>query len=152
MRNHFTKLICISIILGIIGFIVFAGSSLLAWKVYPYQPSDDDLMRQIRWGAHMIGEKIGNLIILSIMAYVAARVNRPTWRVGVSTAVVTAIVYVLIGVIVYLARFGFNAYQTYHTAYQIYHSFLSTLFCSIALAWIFGFFAVWKQYRYDKHG
>src|ERR1039458_8403576 len=88
MRSHYTKLIRIALIFGVIGFFVFAGLSLLAWRVYPYQPSDDDLMRQIRWTAHMVGEKIGGLVLLSIMAFVAARVNRPTWKIGVSTAVV----------------------------------------------------------------
>ena len=91
----------------------------------------------------MIGEKIGNMILLSIIAYVAARVNRPTWKIGVSTAVLTAIVYELIGVIVYLVRFGFSAYQTYN-------NFLWTLSYSIALAWAFGFSAVLKQYKDDK--
>jgi hypothetical protein len=143
MRSHYTKLIRIALIFGVIGFFVFAGLSLLAWRVYPYQPSDDDLMRQLRWTARMVGEKIGGLVLLSIMAFVAARVNRPTWKIGVSTAVVTAVVYQLIAVIVYLVRFGFSSYQTYH-------NLLSTLFYSIALAWLFGFFAVWKQYRDEK--
>jgi hypothetical protein len=100
-------------------------------------------MRQIRWLAHGLGEKIGSLVLVSVLAFFAARVHRPTWKMGVFTGIATAVVFQLIAVVVYLIRFGPSAYRTYN-------DFIYTISSTIALAWLFGFFAIWKQYRRER--
>ena len=143
LSSHYTKLIRIALIFGGAGFLVFAGFSLLAWKFYPYQPSDDELTRQIRWLVHCLGEKIGSLVLVSVLAFFAARAHRPTWKMGVFTGIAAAIVFQLIAVVVYLVRFGPSVYRTYN-------DFIYTTSSTVELAWLFAFFAVWKQYRRER--
>jgi hypothetical protein len=80
---------------------------------------------------------------MSLAAFLSARSHRPSWKIGVSTAIATAVIFQLIATVVYLLRFGV-------TSYQIYNDFIYTVTSAVALAWLFGFLAVWKQYRYER--
>jgi len=73
----------------------------------------------------------------------AARSHRPTWKIGVSTAIATAVTFQLVAIAIYLLRFGVTSYRTYN-------DFIYTMMSAVLLAWLFGFFAVWKQYRHEK--
>jgi ABC-type nickel/cobalt efflux system permease component RcnA len=64
-------------------------------------------------------------------------------EVGVSTAIATAVTFQLIAIAIYLLRFGATSYRTYN-------DFIYTMMSAVLLAWLFGFFAVWKQYRHEK--
>ena len=144
MKSHYAKLIRIALIYGSVCFLTWWGLCVLGWWLFPAKSADDELMRQIRWAVHLVGEKIGGSVLLSVTAFFAARAHRPTWKIGVLTAVAAAAVYQLIATVVYLVRFGFSSYQTYN-------DFLYTMLWTIILAWLFGLFAVWRQYRDEKH-
>ena len=125
------------------GYLVFAGLSFLSWRLFPEQHSGDELGREIRWMVHAVAEKIGGLILMCLAAFWAARSHRPTWKIGIFTAIATAVLFQLVAVFVYLLRFGASSYRTYH-------DFIYTMTSAVALAWLCGFFAVWKQYRHER--
>ena len=100
-------------------------------------------MRQMRWLGHTVGEKIVNLVLLSVIAFLASRAHHPTWKWGVATGIAAAAAYQLIAVLVYVVRFGLAAYQEYN-------AFLYTIVLTVLLAWLFGYFAVRRQHLHEK--
>ena len=143
MHTEYTRLIRVSLIYAAVAFLVFACGSLLAWGLFPYPADGNDLAKHMTWVRHVVGGKIGGMILICFLSYFAAGAHRPTWKLGVITAVVSTMTYQLIAIVVYLARFGFDAYRTYH-------ALLDTVLMTIALSILFGFLAVWKQYRQEK--
>jgi hypothetical protein len=143
MDRRYRKLILVTLIYGGVSYLFFDILSFIAWRFFPYHSTDDEMLKQIRWTAHVVIEKIAGLILLSITAFFAARANRPTWKIGLFTAVATAIFFQLIATIVYLVRFGFSAYETYN-------DFIYTMLWSIGLGYSFGYLAVRKQYLQEK--
>jgi magnesium-transporting ATPase (P-type) len=131
------------LIYGGVGYLFFDILSLIGWRLFPYDSTNDELLKQMRWTIHVVIEKIVGLILLSITAFFAARANRPTWKIGLFSAVATAIFFQLIAVIVYLVRFGFSSYETYN-------DFIYTMLWSIGLGYSFGYLAVRKQYLREK--
>jgi tellurite resistance protein TehA-like permease len=144
MNGIYQRLIRVAFVYGVMCYLVFVGLSILSWRLFPEQHSDDELMQQMRWAVHVVAEKVGGLILMSVAAFMAARSHRPTWKIGVFTAIATAVIFQLVAVIVYLVRFGASSYRTYN-------DFLFTISSAVAFAWLFGFFAVWKQYRHEKN-
>jgi hypothetical protein len=144
MRSHYAKLIRVALLSGIVCFLVHWGLSVVGWWLFPDQPGDDELIRQMRWAGHTVGEKILGLALLSITAFLASRAHRPTWRLGVATGIAAAVAYQLIAVLVYFVRFGVSAYQEYH-------DFIWTMLWTAGLAWLFGYLAVRRQYLHEKH-
>jgi tellurite resistance protein TehA-like permease len=144
MNSSYKRLIRIAIIFGVVCFLVFWGLSVLSWRLFPEQHSTDELMQQLHWTIHVLAEKVGGLVLMSLAAFLAARSNRPTWKIGVSTAIATAVVFQLVAIVIYLLRFGVTSYRTYN-------DFLYTMTSAVMLAWLFGFFAVWRQYRHERH-
>jgi hypothetical protein len=144
MSNHYAKLVRVALIYGVVCYLVFVGLSVLSWRVFPDHHSDDDLTQQLHWTVHVVAEKIAGLILMSITAFLAARSCRPTWKVGVATAIAAALVFQLVAIVVYLVRFGVSSYRTYN-------DFFYTIWSAVMLGWLFGFLAVWKQYRNEKH-
>jgi len=144
MSNHYAKLVRVALIYGVVCYLVFVGLSVLSWRVFPDHRSDDDLTQQLHWTVHVVAEKIVGLILMSFTAFFAARSYRPTWKVGVATAIAAALAFQLVAVVVYLVRFGVSSYRTYN-------DFIYTISSAVMLAWLFGFFAVWKQYRNERH-
>ena len=143
MNGIYQRLIRVASFYGVVCYLVFVGLSILSWRLFPEQHSDDELVQQMRWTIHVVAEKVGGLILMSLAAFMAARSLRPTWKIGVFTAIATAVIFQLVAVVVYLLRFGASSYRTYN-------DFVFTMSSAVALAWLFGFFAVWKQYRHEK--
>ena len=144
MNSSYKRLIRVAITFGVVGFLVFWGLSVLSWRRFSEQHSTDEFMQQLHWTIHVVAEKVGGLVLMSLAAFLAARAHRPTWKIGVSTAIATAVVFQLVAVVIYLLRFGVTSYRTYN-------DFLYTMTSAVMLAWLFGFFAVWKQYRHEKN-
>lgn len=145
MNVNYIRMVRISVIYGAAAFVIFCFGSLLAWKLFPYPVGEDNLAKQMTWTSHILGEKIGSMILTCLLAFFAARAYRPTWRIGVITAVASAVMFQFISISVYWLRFGFDVYR-------IYHTFQDTAICTLALSFAFGFFAVWEQYRSEKNG
>ena len=143
MNSIYKKLICVAAAYGVVGFLVFWGLSVLSWRLFPEQHPADELIRQLHWTIHVAAEKVGGLVLMCLAAFLAARSHRPTWKVGVSTAIATAVIFQLVAIVIYLLRFGMTSYRTYN-------DFIYTMTSAVALAWLFGFFAVWKQHRHEK--
>src|SRR5258706_596929 len=144
MKSHYAKLIRVALFYGSACFVVHWGLSVVGWWLFPNQPGDDELMRQMRRAGHMFGEKILGLVLLSVGAFLASRAHRPTWELGVVTGIAAAVAYQLIAVIVYLVRFGVSAYEAYN-------DLVWTMLWTAGLAWLFGYLAVRRQYAHEKH-
>src|SRR6516162_11092851 len=82
MNNSYKRLICVAITFGVVCFLVFWGLSVLLWRLFPEQHSTDELMQQLHWTIHVVAEKVGGLILMSLAAFLAARSHRPTWKIG----------------------------------------------------------------------
>ena len=138
------KLIRVALICGVLCYLIFIVGSTLAWELFPDRHSDDSFTQQVKWSVHILAEKVGGVILMSLAAFFAARSHRPTWKVGVNTAIATSVIFQSISTIVYLLRFGLSAYLAYN-------DFIYTITSAVALGWLFGFLAVWKQYRRERH-
>jgi hypothetical protein len=144
MNSIYPRLIRVAFLHAVVCYLVFAGLSTLAWAIVPQYDSDNDLTLHIRWAAGIIAEKITGLMLMSLMAFLAARSYRPTWKIGIITAIATAVIYQSVAIVVYVLRFGVSVYRTYN-------DFIYTISSAVALGWLFGFLAVWKQYRHERH-
>ena len=145
MNSRYLRLVAIAFASAAVAFGVFALGSLMAWRPFPYPEGADELQWQMIWTWHILGEKGAQFVLLPVLGFVAARLHRPSWRAGVATAVAAGLLFQGIAIGVYLVRFGLGAYHSYHT-------FWGTLSCTVFLAGLFGFFAVWRQYRAEKNG
>jgi len=87
------KLIRVALIYGVLCYLIFIVGSTLAWVLFPERHSDDNFTQQVKWGVHIIAEKVGGLILMSLAAFFAARSHRPTWKVGVNTAIATSVIF-----------------------------------------------------------
>ena len=141
-RGHI-RLAIVAIVTGTSAFAVFVICSLMAWHIFPYPECADKLQRQMVWLNHVVGEKIGQCVLFAVVGFVAARLHRPSWKLGIVTAILAVLVFHFISVAVYIVRFGFGAYR-------IYNTFWGTLQVNIPIALSFGFFAVWRQYRRER--
>ena len=144
MKRHYAKLVRVALFYGAVCFFVLWGLSMFAWWLFPNQPKDDELMGQIRWGSHVVGEKIVGLLLLSVTAFFASRTHHPTWKWGVATGISAAVAYQLIAALVYVVRFGVAAYQ------QV-SDFGYTMLWTAFLASLFAHLAVRRQYSREKH-
>jgi hypothetical protein len=138
------RLFSTAAVYGLIAFLAFCAISTLAWRLFPYPTGADQLLRTQVWLLHVTSEKIGGILLGCVIAFLAARAYRPSWKLGVLTGVLAAVVYQIFTIVLYLTRFGFHAYTTYHT-------FIQTMFSTVALAGLFSFVAVWRQYRRELH-
>jgi len=143
MKSHHAKLIGVALLYGGGCFLAQWGLSVLGWRLFPGQPGDDELIQQMRWASHVVVEKILGLVLLCVAAFLAGRSHRPSWKLGILTAIATAVAYQFIAVVVYFLRFG-------SAAYQEYHDLVWTMLWTVGLAWFFGYLAVRKQYLYDR--
>ena len=126
-----------------VGFVLFALGSMLAWRFFPYPVGADDSQRQIIWSWHILGEKGAQFIVLALLGFIAARLHHPTWRAAVCTAVLAGLLFQTIAMSVYTMRFGFVAYRSNH-------AFWDTLLTTASFSGLFGFLAVYRQYRRAK--
>jgi hypothetical protein len=124
-------------------FCIWFAFSLFGWRILPYRDAAETPVNQIIWAAHAVFEKVGSLIITCIISVLAARTYRPTWKIGILTALITALLFQFIAIAVYIVRWGFVLYWTYNR-------FFSTLFYTVAIGYLCGFVALWGQYRRDK--
>jgi hypothetical protein len=109
----------------------------------PNQPKNDEMMSQMRWLGHTVGEKIAGLVLLSATAFFASRAHHPNRKWGVATGIAAGVSFQLIGVLVYILQFGVAAYREYN-------AFLYTMWWTVLLAWGSGYLAVRRQCLYDK--
>ena len=100
-------------------------------------------MRQMCWLVHTGAEKIASMVLLCVTAFLASRAHHPTGKWGVATGIAAAVAFQLIAVLVYVIQFGL-------TAYREYNGFLNTLWWTVLLAWVFGYFGVRKQCLQEK--
>jgi hypothetical protein len=145
MNSQYLRFSAVALGSAAVAFGLFALGSLLAWRIFPYPAGADDLQRQVVSGWHLLGEKSAQFFILAALGFVAATLHHPTWRAGIVTALLAGLLFQAIAIFVYVVRFGFHAYRTYH-------AFWDTLLSTLAFAGLFGFFAVYQQYRRDKYG
>jgi hypothetical protein len=128
---------------GFAAFLLFCGIATLAWRVYPYPSGADDLVRTQIWLIHSLSEKCGATLLGCITSFLAARAYRPSWTIGVLTGILAALSFQIFSIALYLGRFGFHAYFTYHT-------FVRTMSSAIGLGGLFSFLAVWRQHRRES--
>jgi hypothetical protein len=134
------RLLGTALVFGVGAFLVFAGISVLAWRLFPYPSAADQLSQTRIWLFHVVGEKFAGLLLGCAVAYFAARSYRPTWKIGLVTGILAAVAFQLAAIAVYLVRFGFSAYTRYNALF-------STMFSTITFAALFAFVAVWRDYR-----
>jgi hypothetical protein len=127
-------------LLGVIAFLAFSLISALAWRLFPNPAGADQFAQTNIWFLHILAEKVAGILIGCVVAFVAARSYRPSWRVGVLSGVLAAVIFQTISIVVYLLRFGASAYSRYN-------ALLTTMLWTIMLGALFAFFAVWKDYR-----
>jgi hypothetical protein len=125
--------------LGVIAFVAFWLVSALGWRLFPYPAGADQFAQSRVWLVHIIAEKAAGILIGCLAAFVAARLHRPSWRIGVLSGVLAAVTFQAISIVVYLVRFG-------GTAYARYNALLTTVLWTIMLGALFAFFAVWRDY------
>ena len=145
MSNQYPRLSAVALVTATVAFVLFAAGSVAAWRLFPYPAGADDLQRQMIWMWHTAGEKLGQCVLVAVLAFVAARLHRPSWKIGIVTGVLAVVIFQFISIGVYVGRFGLEAYQTYNT-------FWGTLQFNVPVALLFGFFAVWGQYRRERQG
>lgn len=142
-HNTQLRFIAITVSCATVAYGLFLLSSILAWQIFPYCEDADKLQRLIIGMWHVIGEKLAQLPFLAVLCFVAARLNHPTGKTAVVTAVVAGLLFQSISVGVFVIRFGFRAFETYN-------KFFSTMLFTLCFAALFGFLAVWRQYINDK--
>src|SRR5438128_2705343 len=118
MRSHYERLVRVALVYGSLCFLSFWGLCALGWFLFPAEPNDDEVRRLMRWGAHMVGEKVVGLVLMSATALLASRVHHPSWKWGVATGIAAAVAYQLIAVFAYMGRFGFTAWQEYNSLWR----------------------------------
>jgi hypothetical protein len=143
MKNHYAKFVRVALLYGSVCFLVFWGLSLVGWWLFPNHSKDDEVMRQMRWLGHTVGEKIAGLVLLSVSAFLASRAHHPTGKWGVGTGIAAALAFQLIAVIGYVVQFGVAAYREYN-------AFFYTMWWTVLLAWVFGYLAVRRQCLHEK--
>jgi magnesium-transporting ATPase (P-type) len=143
VKSHYVKFVRVALLYGSFCFLAFWGLSLVGWWLFPNYSKDDELMRQMRWLSHTVGEKIASLVLLSVTAFLASSAHHPTGKWGVATGIAAAVAFQLISVLVYVVQFGV---ATYHE----YNGFLYTMWWTVILAWVFGYFAVRRQCLHEK--
>jgi hypothetical protein len=126
--------------LGVVAFVVFWLVSALGWRLFPDSAGTDQFVQTRVWLVHIIAEKAAGILIGCVVAFVAARSYRPSWRIGVLSGVLAAVTFQAISIVVYLRRFGAAAYARYN-------ALLTTMLWTIMLGALFAFLAVWKDYR-----
>jgi hypothetical protein len=144
VKSHCPKLVRVALIHGSVCFLVFWGLSIVGWRLFPDHSKDDEVMRQMHWLGHGVGEKITGLVLLSVTAFLASGAHHPTGKWGVATGIAAALAFQVIAVLVYVVQFGL-------TAYRGNNAFLYTMLWTVMLAWAFGYFAVRRQYLHEKH-
>jgi magnesium-transporting ATPase (P-type) len=144
MKSIYAKLACVAIIYSVVCYLIFWGLCALSWRFFPEKNPDDQLMQQMHWTIHIVAEKIGGLVLMSFAAFLAARSHRPTWKIGIFTAIATAVIFQFIGITIYLLQFGMSEYQKYN-------DLVYTIVWAVLLGWFFGYLAVWKQHRREKN-
>ena len=122
---------------------VFWGASLVGWWLFPYRVTDDQMMHQMRWLGHIVGEKIAGLLLLCVTAFLASRAHHPTGKWGIATGIGSGLAFQLIAVCAYVVQFGIAAYKEYNALFY-------TLIWTVLLAWAFGYLAVRRQYLQEK--
>jgi hypothetical protein len=98
----------------------------------------------MRWLDRMVVEKVVDLVVLSIIAFLASRTHHPTWKWGRATGIAAAVAFQIIAMLVYLFRFG-------ETAFRDYNNFLLTMCWTVMLGWLFGYLAVRRQCLHERH-
>ncbi|MBI1176187.1 hypothetical protein GC207_01970 [bacterium] len=134
------KLLRVALAHGLTAFCFWYGISWLWWKIWPFQRMGQTHISDIIWATHAIFEKEGGLILMGISSILAARTYRPTWKIGVAAGLVTALLFQSLCISVYILGWGYAAYFQYNRFY-------STLFYTVAIGFLSGFGAVWKDYR-----
>jgi hypothetical protein len=102
------RLVSTAAIFGLIAFGVFCVVSLAAWHFFPYPSAADQLLRTRIWLFHVVGEKLGSLTLTCVVAFLAARAYRPSWKIGFFTGVLAAVAFQFFSIVLYLVRFGLS--------------------------------------------
>jgi hypothetical protein len=145
MKIHYAQLVRVALVYGGLCFLVWwAFGSLALWLFFPVKTADDEFIRLMRWGGHVVGEKIVGLILLSVTAFLASRAHHPTWKWGVATGIAAAVAYEVVAMLVYIMRFGMSSFGEYNDFFYIMSS-------TVSLAWLFGYLAVRRQCLQEKH-
>jgi len=100
--------------LGVLAFVAFWLISALGWGLFPYSAGADQFAQTRVWLVHIIAEKAAGILIGCVVAFVAARSYRPSWRIGVLSGVLAAVTFQALSIVVYLLRFGAAAYARYN--------------------------------------
>jgi hypothetical protein len=133
----------VALLYGSVCFLVLWSISVVGWWLFPNRAQEDELMHQIRWAGHVLGEKVFGLLLLSVTAFLASRAYHPTWKWGLATGITSAVAFELIGAVVYIARFGVGAYQQCNL-------FSYNMLWTVLAAWLFSYLAVRKQCSHEK--
>jgi uncharacterized membrane protein YeaQ/YmgE (transglycosylase-associated protein family) len=117
-QSDITRLVKVAVVSGGMAFAVFACFGYIAWKMYPYQPADDGVARLILWLNHVVIEKIVSLILVCVVGFIAARVHRPTRKLGIITGMAASLIFSFIAIVAFISQFGWALYRRYNSFYS----------------------------------
>jgi len=137
------RIIVVAALSSGVAYSVFWVSAFLAWKLYPYSSTADYTQNLGILINHSFGERFGAMAIVSILGFMAAKLNRPSWRIGLATGALATVLFHLIatGTLIFLR--GFESYCTYH-------KFWRPLLDNLCPGILFALLAVRKQYAIEK--
>jgi hypothetical protein len=142
LSNSVTKMLRVAFAYALAAFCIWYACSFFGWLVVPYRKGGKTPTNLGLWVAHVVLEKFASLIFTGVASFFAARRHHPTWRIGIFTALTTALLFQFIAMAVYIFRWGFVLYWTYNR-------FFSTVFYTVAIGCLCGFMAVCRQYLRD---
>ena len=133
----------ISILLGVIGFVLLFLFSEVLGKLDPYPENATREQIEITWTIHVLWEKLAGFIIVPLCAIMAVVLLRGSWGAGFGAAIGSGLAYQAIAIIIYILQFGFTAYRTHHV-------FWKTLEVTIASSVLFGLLTICVLYLCAK--
>jgi len=135
------RAILISILLGVIGFVMLCVFSEVLGHLIPYPKNATKEQIETTWAIHVLWEKLAGFVIVPLCAITAAILLRGSWAVGFGAAIGSGLAYQAIAIVIYILRFGFSAYKTHHM-------FGKTLELTIACSALFGLLAICVLYLF----
>jgi len=137
------RLIVVAALSSVVAYSVFWVSALFAWKLYPYSSTADYTQNLGVLINHSFGERFGAMAIVSILGFMAAKLNRPSWRIGLATGALATVIFHLIATGTFIFLRGLESYCTSH-------NFWRPLLDNLCPGILFALLAVRKQYAIEK--
>jgi hypothetical protein len=96
---------------------------------------------EVGFNTYLMREQIALHVFAAIVAFIAALIYHPTWRVGVASAITGSLMFRMIDIWIY---------SLVSKAWFEYRGLITPLLTAILIGGVFGFLAVSRQYYHTK--